>query len=317
MNDQSSQDGIQDQNVSFEPLMAAFSGLSEPIIRKIYANQEIPGSLFHYTSAAGLIGIVTSHTVWFSDAIFMNDGSEATYGLSVFATVLDQFMADKSEAERNAGEALKDQVQDALRYFQPLIFCMSARNNLLNQWRDYGRDVVPYCIEFDSAQFERWQERECNFPIFVTKVVYDEAEQRSLTLELIEAIYARAKDLLGEREHFPDEELLPLLNGASVEIVFLIGRFKNPAFEAEEEWRAISYRSDVEDKVKRKYRVSSLGAVPYYEWYSTQDRKNLPIKSVTVGPSPYAKVSDLALKQLLLDHGYDSTTHYSLIPIRR
>ncbi|MBU1313596.1 MAG: DUF2971 domain-containing protein [Alphaproteobacteria bacterium] len=317
MHDEISPDGLVQQSEVLQPLLSAFSGFSKSIVEKIYKDQIIPASLFHYTSAAGLIGIVSNHTIWFSDAIFMNDGSEATYGLSVFSAVINEFMADKSDAEKNAAEALQDQVKAALRFFQPIIFCMSARNNLLNQWRDYGRDIVPYCIEFDMAEFENWQGRQCNFPIFVTKVVYDAAQQRSLTLELIEAIYNRAKELLGDREHFSDEELNPLLSGAAAEIVVVIGRFKNPAFEAEEEWRAISYRSDVEDKVKRKYRASSLGAVPFYEWYSSKDPKNLPIKSVTVGPSPYAQVSDLALKQLLVDHGYGETTHFSLIPIRR
>ena len=316
MDDTIGPEGLEQQSEAEAPLSAAFRGLAKPVIQRIYKDSTIPPSLFHYTSAAGLIGIVSSHKLWFSDAAFMNDGSEATYGLQILSLSIDEFMGEKTDAEKAAGEALKEEVENALKHFQPIIFCMSARNNLLNQWRDYGRDVVPYSIEFNTIEMEKWEQRECNFPIFLTKVVYDIHLQRSLIGELLGSIYARGRELLGDREHFNDEEAKPLLMSAAIEIVALINRFKNPAFEAEEEWRAICYRPDIEGKVQRQYRPSSLGAVPYYEWHS-KGPSNLPIMSVTVGPSPYAQVSDLALKQLLIDFGYSDITQFSTIPIRR
>ncbi len=308
-----------DQQVDADlPQELPFAGFSKPVIQRIYQDvAAVPTSLYHYTSSAGLIGIITNHKLWFSDAAFMNDGSEVTYGYQALSLAIDEFMGDKTEPEKDAGEALKQEVAQALTHFQPIIFCMSARNNLLSQWRDYGRDIVPYCIEFDTNELERWNERQCNFPIFLTKVVYDASLQRSLLLELLNSIYKKAKSLLGERDFFDDAEAKPLLVSAAIELVALINRFKNPAFDSEEEWRAISYRPDVERSVQRKYRASSLGAVPYYEWYSLAERGNLPIKSVTVGPSPYARVSDLALKQLLTDYGYSDTTQFSTIPLRR
>ncbi len=39
-----------------------------------------PDVLFHYTNAAGLIGIVQEEVLWASDAEFLNDAQETRYG---------------------------------------------------------------------------------------------------------------------------------------------------------------------------------------------------------------------------------------------
>lgn len=309
-----SNDGLEEQAPPPSAISDAFEGLSEKIIVTIYDGIEIPKSLFHYTSSHGLMGILGDHKIWFSDGTFMNDGSETTWGINLVIEAIDELLSGKPADERDAGDALKLEVGRAMEALQPVIFCMSARNNLLNQWRDYGKDVVPYSIEFDVQGLEKWGGK--TFPIFLTKIVYDLSFQRKLIRDLLKSIYAKTMELRGSRQHFEEEEGQRLLRGAAVEIVSLITRFKNSSFDAEEEWRAICYRPQVAN-VPRKYRGSSLGVVPYYEWHATTEPKQLPVKSVTVGPSPYAQVSDLALKQFLADKGYDVATHYSTIPIRR
>ncbi|TCA80203.1 DUF2971 domain-containing protein [Rhizobium leguminosarum] len=315
--DEKGSEGLEQQPAALPvPFVNVFDGLAEIQIQKIYENVIIPTTLFHYTSAQGLIGILSEHKLWFSDATFMNDGSEVVYGVDVAAYAIREFVEDKTDAEKNAGSELIDQIADAMRHYQPIIFCMSARNNLLNQWRDYGRDVVPYCIEFDVTELEKWQLR--NFPHFLTKVVYDAQFQKDLMTGVVKDIYEKAIALKGERERFDDDEAKRLSIAAAMEIVKLITRFKNSAFEAEEEYRAICYRPDIEsNSVPRKYRSSSLGVVPYYEWVGKEGPLPLPVVSVTVGPSPYATVSDLALKQFLADQGYNVPTYFSKIPIRR
>ncbi|TAY95878.1 MULTISPECIES: DUF2971 domain-containing protein [Rhizobium] len=307
-------DGLEEQAAPPSAISDAFRGLSEKSIADIYIGVEIPKSLFHYTSSQGLIGILGEHKIWFSDATFMNDGSETTWGINLVAMAIDELLSGKPLEEIEAGESLKAEVVQAMQAFQPVIFCMSARNNLLNQWRDYGKDAVPYSIEFDVQALEKWDGK--TFPIFITKIVYDVSLQRRLIRELLSRIYAKTIELRGSRQYFDEDEGQRLLRGAAVEIVSLITRFKNTAFDAEEEWRAICYRPQVAS-VPRKYRSSSLGVVPYYEWYAKEAPKQLPVKSVTVGPSPYAPVSDLALQQFLADNGYDVSTHHSTIPIRR
>jgi hypothetical protein len=308
--------GLEQQAMSPPKGNGAFLNFSTPIIAKIYADAEIPTSLYHYTSSQGLLGILGEHKLWFSDAGYMNDGSETTYGVAIAKLVIDEFTETMSDHQKQAGEELKAHIDEAARYFQAVIFCMSARDNLLNQWRDYGKDIVPYSIEFVTTELELWRTR--SFPIFLSKVIYDQKFQKTLMHELLAAIYAATISLLGGRSEFEENEAKQHLISAATEIINLITRFKNPAFEAEEEWRAIAYRPDVEKRVKRKYRSSSLGVVPYYEWSAVEEPVLLPVRGVTVGPSPYAQVSDLALKQYLIDCGYgEIRTSFSIIPIRR
>jgi hypothetical protein len=42
-----------------------------------------PKRLFHYTSQAGLLGIITSNVLWATNVLYLNDSSELAYGLSI------------------------------------------------------------------------------------------------------------------------------------------------------------------------------------------------------------------------------------------
>lgn len=292
-----------------------FTGMASTQIDKIYEGIDIPRTLFHYTSSAGLLGIIQSGSLWFSDAAYLNDGSETTYAINIVSHSIDILLEGKNDSEKEAGEQLKEKFASLFNHFQPVIFCMSSKDNLLNQWRDYGRDIVPYSIAFDASELEKWQSR--SFPIMITKIVYDYRIQLELLSNFLSTIYLKTKEILGEREYFEVDEADRLLTLSSVEILRLVTRFKNGAFEAEDEYRAICYRPDVEKAISRSYRTSSLGVIPYYKWAPKDDNEKLPIIGVTVGPSPYAEISDLALKSFLQDNGYNIETKYSTIPIRR
>jgi hypothetical protein len=41
-------------------------------------------TVWHYTNAAGLLGILRSNVLWATDAFFLNDAAEVTYGIDLF-----------------------------------------------------------------------------------------------------------------------------------------------------------------------------------------------------------------------------------------
>jgi hypothetical protein len=43
-------------------------------------------TIFHYTTATGLLGILQKFTLWASDLRFLNDAQEAVYALPAFAS---------------------------------------------------------------------------------------------------------------------------------------------------------------------------------------------------------------------------------------
>lgn len=278
--------------------------------------RSIEPNLYHYTSATGLIGIVEGDCLWFSDALFLNDGSEVLWGLNLATQTIDQLATDLPPDEKEFAELLKRAVWTHAEAARPIVFCLSDRPNLLNQWRDYGKGIVPYCIELDArGLIDRIQT--CNFgqssPALM-KVIYDEAAQRKILSDLILDMASFARTMRDRDLLKTDEAQGKLAISMAVQVVWLVYRFKNPAFEAEREWRLVVDRVRVPDE-DMHFRETVLGAVPYFVWRKTDPSSpRLPIKAVMVGPSPSAPTSNLALKMLLGANGHNVPTFYSTIP---
>jgi hypothetical protein len=295
------------------PINQVFFNLSNDILSKRPDQPPFPLKLYHYTSSAGLLGILGKHKLWFSDNAFMNDGSEIRYGIELLRTVVLDFMADKSEAERDVADELLRIIAEQNYFHRTIIFCMSREGNLLNQWRDYGKGVTSYSVEFEASELvarDAFTFRAHLFP-----VIYDQEAQFAITRQFVEELYKRAKTFDGQE--LTDIDRHSLLMAAGAESTFLIGRFKNPAFAAEQEWRLTGYVPlDSRDPLTQ-FRTSALGIVPYYEW-GRRGGEPLPITRLIVGPTPYADASHAALVQFALRSGYGNCEmSYSTIPIRR
>lgn len=274
----------------------------------------MPPRLYHYTSSAGMIGIAKHHKVWFSDARFLNDGPELNYGITLACETLKLLSKKYDEITDEFIDEIYEALKEVSDYYVPVVFCLSKEDNLLNQWRDYGKDVVPYCIEFETEKLLNSTEH--TFPTFLCNIEYEIPKQIEMMTGLLEAIYVEAKKI-DEAEKIEGEKRREVMYRACEEVFWFSSRFKNGAFSAEQEWRIVSFYPELRKHgTPRLFRSGSLGVTPYYEW-GMKDGSPLPITHVTVGPSPYAQVSDLALKQLLEDNKYTTNTSFSTIPIRR
>lgn len=292
-----------------------FGTIANDVQEEITGTSVPPELLWHYTSSSGLLGIIESNTLRFSDSIFMNDGSELIHGLQLLNLVIEEFVNDKPEDHKAIASRLMNLVAQTLDQSGSIIFCMCEESNLLNQWRDYGRDVVPYCIGFDSGAL--LIPGEYNFDSYLVNVIYDIDVQRRILRTLCERIYEMALKIPNV-DSIDENEAEPYYIDAAIQFSSIILRLKNPAFAAEKEWRLIAHRPDVSRRVKQQFRASPLGVIPFYEWNRRGRERQLPIRQVVVGPSPYGQISDLALKQFLRERGYEDTaTFYSKIPIRK
>lgn len=138
--------------------------------------------LMHYTTAAGLTGIVSNSTVWATHAAFLNDAEEMKHFFDVrlfdiaFTEVIDYAnelsrspdSAKKMEADGGIDKIACEEAMNlvahlrsaTLGFNQPYIFSMSAARDprvslsgLLSQWRGYGGDGG-YAVVFDTIGFE-------------------------------------------------------------------------------------------------------------------------------------------------------------------
>jgi len=91
-------------------------------------------SLFHYTDAGGLLGILRSSNLWATELRFLNDTQEAVYALGIFtnslteminpALELDHPVHNRAEAFGEVfGEYIKQVVADSVpqtcQYLRP------------------------------------------------------------------------------------------------------------------------------------------------------------------------------------------------------
>lgn len=138
--------------------------------------------LFHYTSAAGLLGILDSQSLRATHSAFLNDSAEIALFLerrlpqllesailSELAAdpklqVLPQFARTPEEAHATVVRYAHDMAESiritTMRFNQPYFVCFSTpatarirAEGLLSQWRSYGRDGG-YAIVFDSGALE-------------------------------------------------------------------------------------------------------------------------------------------------------------------
>jgi hypothetical protein len=139
--------------------------------------------LMHYTTAAGISGIVSSGCLWATHAAFLNDSEEMRHFFDArlldiafaevheYAEELAQSaeIAKKMEEEggieqvaRAEAKALAAKLRSVtLDFNHPYIFSMSAahdplvsRSGLLSQWRGYGTDGG-YALVFDTGGVEQ------------------------------------------------------------------------------------------------------------------------------------------------------------------
>ena len=108
--------------------------------------------VWHYTSAEGLLGIVTSREVWASSPVAMNDSSEVEYGVNC----LDEAWASvRGEAP---GVGVTDFLAEVMDHdFSTSVsemgfaFCASRSRDMLSQWIQYA-GPRGFAIGLDSSQ---------------------------------------------------------------------------------------------------------------------------------------------------------------------
>lgn len=282
----------------------------------LWETNEVPDVLWHYTDAAGALGVLRGRALWATHALFMNDASELRIAYPLLQDEIDA--AEKKLAGnavlRNLTTALGVMISDQGRDPDVYAVCFCEHGDLLSQWRAYGRAGGGYALGLDSAALLTDANRTVGLSL--SRVIYDEGRQRELAKALVEqtiAIYSRYVKLR------PDHEGKAL---AVVARSFAYGaqtyayRIKDGAFSEENEWRLI-YARDPEgsfEPAERSFRTGDRGLLPYVEIPARPSNapgsehlrldlglNSLPVRTVRVGPTAHPATTELAIRYLLHD----------------
>jgi Protein of unknown function (DUF2971) len=272
-----------------------------------------PGWLHHYTTADGLLGIVRSKAIFGTHYQFLNDSLELVWGTEVVARHIREYIAN---AEDHVKEALQ-QFEGAKieEHWDVYVTCFCTEDNLLSQWRAYGRSGG-YALAFrqlDLIGLCQARER-C-----LRKVIYEHSEHDRWIRLALDWFVQQAKAIILIKDPFAAES-------ARQEIVNVMWRaicemcisFKLDVFKEESEWRAIEFLPRNETNGVN-FRSKAGILVPYRSFpiEQRQDEKILrALDHVTCGPTLSREDVKWSVILLLRSQGFsDVWVNNSMIPL--
>lgn len=258
-------------------------------------------TLYHYTDANGLFGIVTSASLRLSDARFLNDRTEFSHGIAVVRDVIDNALAETDEDPLlfETKVFLEPEMVSRRLY----VFSLSETAESISQWQRYGADGSGYCIGFEVERLRSMFTRRAK----LRHMLYDRDEQFAAIQE------ALAKGLDESRakleRYGPDDTGARTFHAAmlAVRLEEVALQFKNPYFHDEYEWRLIAEADDfVDSKFKRGFAPRGNYIKPFIDVAADEtDKDALPIVSITCGPRLDSEVAELSVTAFAGEYGYE------------
>jgi hypothetical protein len=143
--------------------------------------QRPSGPLYHYTSAEGLLGIVSSKSLWASGIQYLNDTAEFKHAESISRTLLSERLGDETDPRKGLYDILRGGLP--LRANETVfVGSLSEAKDKLSQWRAYCPNGGGFSVGFDPQLVLRRAETQ---GFHLLKCEYDPERQRALCAELI------------------------------------------------------------------------------------------------------------------------------------
>jgi hypothetical protein len=152
-----------------------------------FLNRKPSSRIFHYTSQAGLLGIIRSKSIWATSIHHLNDATEFDYALRM----LKRIIGEQSQDGIGANLA-KKLIEDANGSAQINLFvaCFSQKPDLLSQWRAYSPNGNGYSIGFRHSQLAAQMSKQ---RFVLAPCIYDPKKQEGLIRELVVEAFAKAR----------------------------------------------------------------------------------------------------------------------------
>lgn len=259
-----------------------------------------PDILYHYTTQAGLLGILESNSLWATKIHYLNDASEYQLALDLASDVLESLLkGEKGTKNRRKIRCLLDNLRTIER-MNVCVCSFSAQRDLLSQWRAYGGQTGGYSIGFHTAHVK---EVGSSQDFALVQCVYDPVEQRRLVEQIvIDSLEVDFNTVPSRVEPTRPRTIIALRTGGDFAMNFarLAPVIKSRAFHEEAEWRLISTKGvSIKDM---SFRPGRSMLTPYIPICLGTD-KAAYLEAVTVGPTPHVELASLSTQSLLAHWG--------------
>lgn len=267
--------------------------------------------LYHYTTTAGLIGIITNNALWQTNAGYLNDTQEVRYGARVAEEVIEKVVQDgnfcaSGQVREEFIKSTFDGVLSTIRSIAedrysniefPHVTSFSEERDDLSQWRGYADGG--YCVAFNKEKLQKRLIPRGGAPVgiggnipLLEKVQYgDDSRQLiehavSLLLEHLREDEYPASPTGVHQYHLVRRILLPAL-----------ALMKHEAFLSEKEWRIYSL-----NMCSVRFRPGGIGPIPYSEVEFSPDS----VAEVMVSPGADSLRRARGAEALLMNNGFSA-----------
>jgi Protein of unknown function (DUF2971) len=250
-----------------------------------------PALLYHYTNDAGLVGIIESGRLRFSDIFALNDPSELRHGLSAaIESLKSRATAARPEIETFASMFerfdLDAGIEAAGHFF---ICCFSGDGDDLGQWRAYADNGQGFTLGFDTGSLEDAFTKKKGKPIkqhSTFPITYDDKELARIQTALVDLVdpLISLPRTTGVRSDALHAYMMDLLVYHSMNVIRGVMFFKHEAYRNENEYRfqQLFRRDKAAPAVKYRQRPSSLVRYREFDW---RHRASGALRKIVVGPA--------------------------------
>lgn len=252
-----------------------------------------PPTLYHYTTAAGLLGILEQRAIRASSIRFLNDSAEFLHSLRLAEAAMDHLAPGwPATWEKVLESAIRTVLRD-LAGVTIYVFSLSEHKDRLSQWRAYSQGGAAFAVGFDiPSMFTLIQRR--NY--LIGPCLYHRGEQERLVSAICQDVHDVFDKWIRDTDGDPSAAHNHFALMFYVQFITLAPLLKDPSFEEEGEWRVISEPVWGSDS-RASFRTGRTTLVPYRLFDLAEDGLG-KISELVVGPSPQPELALAGAHQL-------------------
>ncbi len=292
-----------------------------------------PETIYHYTSASGLRGILSSGILYFTDSQFLNDRSERKNFYQMLADRLNGWEPDLKEVLTHRYFSKQSPVRRSLAMENPadeqasryFVLSCSQEKDSLPMWNYYtrGARAAGYNIHFSArALVEQLQAHpliqtiNCQPRILCGRVLYQMEEKEQSLEGLLQEISQKWRQ---EKSGQYRRQLLTQADQAFEKMSLF---YKDQAFAHEKEIRIVIPSDNrrihslpaSDNESPYRFREVRGAQVPYLALDVLE--KGRAIIGVTAGPALDAEMAVKGVEYMLYYYGFPQTCKVSAVPLR-
>ena len=232
-------------------------------------SQKPPDRIYHYTTDAGLRGILKSGKLWLTDICSLNDPSELNHGFEIAIKELKKMVEDGSPLSQRFAHDLevvgnRQTIQKSADFF---VCSFSLCGDDLGQWRAYADGGRGFALEFDTAALENDSAPD-SFPLTYDDDKLAEIDRQIITKILPYLQFPNYKDALSI-------DFMTYMTNAAI-------FFKHTAYKNELEYRFLeTFSVDAKASIELQYSPYSVIRYRTFDWRSVAPDA---LKRIFVGP---------------------------------